>query len=336
MAARLLAFVAAIAMVAGAITVRERMDNDSDGGSGGTGARSGQFELVCAAELGPVCQALDEGEKDVNVTVEPASVTADRLRSAEQGSAAVDGWLAPGPWGEIVDSSRAPSSGRLFARPGAALARSPFVLAVWKDKRARLACADPVDLGCVGDAVRDRGFRLGAAADDQAEGLLGDAALGAGHIKNPNFATNDLDETDLSDWLAGVDTNVDRVRRNPGGRSFSELLTFGSAVADGYLSTEAVVGPQLASAAKRDQLDLAYLNPVATADVLFMPRLGDRGKRLGKIVRGDRVLEALRSNGWRVKGRPAVAGVNPNPPPLPEDDGLPSAGVLQALREVTK
>ncbi len=334
MASRLLAFVVAVAMVLGAVAVRARI-NDGDAKNASTGG-SGPLELVCATELRAVCEAIDAGGNGLNVTVEPATVTADRLKTLDPEDAAIDGWLAPGPWGEVVEAARPAGAGKLFADGGAPLARSPFVLAVWKDKRARLACPDPVDLGCVGDAVNTRGFRLGVAADDQAEGVLADAALGAGHIKNPNFATNDLTETDLADWLSGVDTNVDRVARNPGGRSFAEMLTFGSAVAEGYLSTEAVIGPQLARAAKRGQLDLVYAVPVATADVLFAPRPGDRGTRLRDIVRGDRALEALRSSGWRVPGRPAVAGVNPNAPKLAADDGLPSAGVLQALRDVTK
>ncbi|MBA2608533.1 MAG: substrate-binding domain-containing protein [Actinobacteria bacterium] len=334
MASRLLAFVVAVAMVLGAVAVRARI-NDGDSKSGSAG-RSGPLELVCATELRQVCDAIDAGASGLSVTVEPAAVTADRLESTELKDAAIDGWLAPGPWGELVDAARPSDTGKLFADSGAPLARSPFVLAVWKDKRAKLACPDPVDLGCVGDAVNTREFKLGVAADDQAEGVLADAALGAGHIKNPNFATNDLTETDLSDWLAGVDTNADRVARNPGGRSFAEMLTFGFAVAEGYLSTEAVIGPQLARAAKRSQLDLVYVVPAATADVLFAPRTGDRGTRLRDVVRGERALEALRANGWRVPGRPAVAGINPNALKLAADDGLPSAGVLQALRDVTK
>ncbi len=245
MAKSVLAFVAAVVMVIGALAVRARIDDG--GGGGGSTNRSGPLELVCATELQAVCDDIDANENDVNVTVEPATVTADRLKTADADDAELDGWLAPGPWGELVDVARPPGSGSLFAPSGDALARSPFVLAVWKNRRAPLACADPVDLGCLGDAVISRGFRLGAAADDQAEGVLGDAALGAGHVKNANFATNDLTETDLADWLTGVDTKVDAVGRNPGGRSFAEMLAFGPAVADGFLATEAVVAPQLAA-----------------------------------------------------------------------------------------
>jgi hypothetical protein len=235
----------------------------------------------------------------------------------------------------MVDTARPPSAGKLFEASGGALARSPFVLAVWKNKRPQLACADPVDAGCVGDATIARGLRVGMPSDDQAEGVLADAALGAAHIKNADFATNDLNETDLADWITSVDTRADAVGRNPGGRSFTELLTFGAASADGYVSTEADIGPELARAAKRSLLDLVYLSPVATVDVQFFARSGDRGGRLNGIVRSDRVRELLRDHGWRVAGLAPPPGVAATPQ-LPAGDGLPSAGVLQAIREVIK
>jgi hypothetical protein len=327
MSKRLLALLAAVAMVVVAVAVRARIDN------GGGGDASTALHLVCATELSDVCDAIHT--KGVDVTIEPATVTADRLRSVDADKADIDGWLAPGPWGAIVDAARAPSAGDLFAAKGEVLARSPFVVAVWKDRRARLACPDPVAFACVGDAVISRGIRLGMAADNEAEGVLADAALGAGHIKNPHFATNDLDETDLADWIAAVDTNADQVGRNPGGRSFTELLTFGEAAADGYLSTEADIGPVLAGAVKRGQLDVAYPSPIVTADVEFFGRPGNRSNRLSAIVRGRATSTSLRDHGWRVVGLPNIPGVA-DTPRLPDDDGLPSAGVLEALRDVTK
>jgi hypothetical protein len=318
---RVLALVAAAAMVLGALAVRDRLDNDDSGGATGSGA----LKLVCASELQAVCDAIGG---DVEVTIEPAWVTADRLQSVTPDEAGIDGWLAPGPWGEVVDTSRGPSAEELFEDADEPLARSPFVLAVWKGKRAVLSCGNPVEFACVGDAVIARGFRLGMAADDQAEGGLADAALGAGHVKNADFATNDLTETDLSDWLAAVDVATDDVGRNPGGRSFTELLTFGQAAADGYLATEAAIKPQFDAAARRGELDLVTLSPTATADVLFARRPGSRGDRLRDVVRGDAVRDALRANGWRVDASGS--------PRLPATDGLPSAGVLLALRGITR
>lgn len=328
MGARILAAIAAVAMIVGAVVVRARLDDD---GALSTGTSA--LKLVCATELQAVCDSL--AGPDVSVTVEPAAVTAARLQSVDAEDAGIDGWVAPGPWGEIVDSARNPSAGRLFADAKEPLARSPLVLAVWKDKRGALNCAEPINLGCVGDAVNAERFRLGVAADDEAEGVLADAALGAGHLNNSDFATNDIDETDLAAWLTTVDQNADRVGRNPGGRSVSELLTFGTAVADGFLTIEAEAGPEVAQAARRNQLDLLYVAPVATADVLFAARPGGRGNDLRERVDSDRVRDVLSASGWRVTGKTPVAGIDVSKR-LPGTDGLPSGGVLHALMDITR
>ena len=86
---------------------------------------------------------------------------------------------------------------------------------------------------------------------------------------------------------------------------------------------------------KRGELDLAYAVPTATADVVLSARDTARGRRLADIVGGERTGALLRDNGWRVTGLESVPGVA-STPQLPAHDGLPSAGVLQALRDLTK
>lgn len=326
MGKRVLAAIAAVTMVLVAVVVRDRIDSEPSGSSG-----SGSLRLVCATELRAVCDALS-GE--ASVIVEPATATLQRLRGVDSDDAGLDGWLVPGPWGDVLAAARPASAENLFT-DGVVIARSPYVLAVWKTKRAALGCGDPFALGCVGDAVNTRGFRLGMPNDEEAAGVLADAALSAGHAGNADFATNDLAETDLADWLTTLDASADRVGRNPGGRSLAELLTFGVATADGYFATEAEIGPQLFTAAKRDQLDLLHPRPGATADVTFFARDGERGERLRRIVVSDRVRTALNAGGWRVEGVAPVVGVNAARP-LPGDDGLPSGGVLLALTEITR
>ena len=329
MGARVMAVLAAVAMVVGAIVVRARIDSgDNNAPLTGRGA----LKLLCASELASACEQLRGA--DVEVTIEPAAVTADRLRSLEANDASFDGWVAPGPWRDVVDAT--PSIGQRSAlRFRLGPRGSPLMLAVWKDKRVSLNCPEPLDLGCVGDAVNSRGFRLGVASDDEAVGVLADAALGVGHADNADFATNDLRETDLAEWLTGIDERADRVGMNPGGRSFTELLTFGAANADGYLSTEADIGPQLVQASRRNDIEALYVRPVATADVTFNARVGSRGDRLRALMRGERVRQLLNATGWRVEGRAPAAGVG-STPRLVDDDGLPSGGVLSALMEVTR
>lgn len=318
---------AAVAMVLLAIVVRGQLDDGDDPSTPSTGR--GALKLFCASELTVVCDGLNS--TDLDVTIEPAALTAARLQNVAADDAAIDGWLAPGPWGEIVDASRPASEAKLFETE-TVLGRSPLVLAAVV---AKLTCAEPLDLGCVGDAVNKGQFRLGTPSDDEALGVLADAALSVGHVDNADFATNDLDETDLSQWLATIDRSADTIRQNPGGKSFTELLTFGPVYADGFLTTEAEVGPSLRTATRRGEIQMRYVRPVATADVAFAARPGDRGERLRDIVVTDRVRAALAQAGWRVPGQPPIAGLNPTPR-LPDDDGLPSGGVLHALMEITR
>ena len=303
MARRLLALFAAVGMVAVALGGKEQPRQRRCATSTG----SGPLQLVCATELAAICDGL--AAPDIVVTVEPVAVTADRLRAVDAEDADIDGWLTPGPWGAVVDSTRTSSAGSLSATPAnrSRARRSCSRLGRTSAPRSR---ARTGDLGCVGDAVTTRGFRLGVAPDDQAIGLLSDAALGAGHAKNPDFATNDLEETDLADWLTGVDVQTDRVSRNPGGRSFSEMLTTRGAGADGYLSTEADIGPQFARAgdasAARPPVRGArrhlrtYCSPCVPANAAIAS---------ASIVRSDRVRQLLQASGWHVEGLPAADGV---------------------------
>ena len=70
MARRLLALAVALLMIAGALTLRNRIDDDGSEGSAGGG--SGPVELVCATELRAACEALTADNDDVLVTVQPA------------------------------------------------------------------------------------------------------------------------------------------------------------------------------------------------------------------------------------------------------------------------
>ncbi|MDQ4133181.1 MAG: hypothetical protein M3179_08260, partial [Actinomycetota bacterium] len=72
---RVLAVLAAVAMVAGAVVVRSRLDDgDSDGVAG---------RLTCGPELEAVCERLRRDQGDgLTIVVEPAGVTAERLAAA--------------------------------------------------------------------------------------------------------------------------------------------------------------------------------------------------------------------------------------------------------------
>ena len=301
MVARVLAVVGALGMVFGAYVYRYGMPGgDGDGGPDGGGrARAGA--LVCATELGPVCDALPGAE------VEPATKTFERLVEARSAAdAGVADWVAPGPWAEMVDAARG-SKPPLF-EPSEAVARSPLVV-VTRDAQPIAACAGGVTWRCLGDAAQDPASRLAADSDATASGLLARAATLGGFLGTTDYATNDLDEVpDASSWIDNVDRVLDRAGSFGAGSLDRFLTTPGSA--QGFIT----VAASTAAAAQRE--DIAIVAPTPAAAVQVM-RARTRGGR--DLVDEDDLDEALRQSGWDVQ-------------PAAGDDGLPSPGVLVALR----
>src|SRR5262245_53794078 len=99
-ARRLLAVLVAVVLIGVALLIRDAIDNGDENGSSGGGG--GTPRLVCTPELERVCSALGP---DVDLTIEEAGVTAAKLEGAST-KLAIDGWLAPGRWGEMVVQAR--------------------------------------------------------------------------------------------------------------------------------------------------------------------------------------------------------------------------------------
>lgn len=338
MAARIAALVAAVAMVVGSLAVRDRMIHPNNG-TNSTGGGSGALSIVCATELGPVCDNLAAGG-GVTVTTEAAAITETRLKNADPSALGPDGWLAPGPWPQMVDIERRGNNRPVLFRPTLdRVARSPLVLVAWKDQADKLKagpeCQGTVTSKCIGDAVIAGTFKIGAPdATVDSIGLLADAAFVGGLLANPDWATNDLnDDPAVAPWITQLARSIDGARRDGAG-SLKDLLTK-RGVANGFVTTEADAGPTVVTAATRSQLQLVYLNPPATGDVMLGTTPGSRGDRVRKLFQTDRAKGALKANGWRVAGQTGVPGIDPGTQ-LANDDGLPSAGVLEALEGIVK
>jgi hypothetical protein len=345
MVARLLAVLATVAMVLGAIAVRDRID-DRDGAGPTTVA------LICATELVSVCERLEaEGDGDgrLSVTVEPAGVTATRLSGGPL--TGVDGWLVTRPWAETVRAARERAGLEPALGVGAVVARSPVVLAVWPDRADALRRHCPggrIEWVCLGDRAGQRWEELGGQAawglvkpghadpGHEATGLVVLGAAATGFFGNADFSRVEIDEDDrFRAWLARLERAVPTFRPS-GGTPLQDMLLKGPAAFDVVGTTEAEGRVLLAAAARSDKPVLLYPAPVATADVVLASAGPDRGsQRLADLIRAEAGRQALVDGGWRV-GRTAPAGAAP---PLPPGPGLPDAGVLQALlqawREVT-
>ena len=290
-------------MVAGSIVVRDRLDSREED-------RNDPLRVVCAAELATACDRLRQA--GAQVTVEPAAATADRLAAADDPD--VDGWLVPAPWPEIVDGRR---RGRdpLFSDVGAPIARSPLVLVVQRDLRAR--CGNSPGWKCLGDQAV-AGMARPGHADPVADAL---GTLIIGQAASAFFARGDLSSLDLDDpnfarWFRALELAAPRTLS--GGSALEEMLGTTFATYNAVATVEAEARPILERSALRDRVELLYPEPMATADVV-LAGTGDDARRVRELT--DDARRALVDSGWRAD----AAG-------LPPTNGLPSPGFLDALR----
>ncbi|HUQ40559.1 MAG TPA: substrate-binding domain-containing protein [Acidimicrobiales bacterium] len=335
-----LALVAAIAMVLGAIAVRNRMDDKPT-----LGGEPTRMKLTCATELAAACEAM--AADDLDVIVEPASDTAERLTGLPDGArAGLDGWLVPAPWPQIVAEARQ-RAGRttVLAAPSAAIGRTPVVVVAWRERAAVLerSCKTPVGWRCIGDAARAQTWKtLGgnelwgpfkpfhADATREASGLVTAAAAAVSFLGRTDFSSADLDEDAFTDWYSELERSLPPTR-STGAAAVQETLATGPSVYDVVGAFESEAQPLVAASARRGELQVIYPSPMVTADaVLAGAARGGRIDDLARLVTGEEGRRSLADSGWRVEGRPTVG------PPLPPGNGLPSPGALEALRLKTK
>ena len=306
---RLFAVVAAAAMVAGSIAIRSRLDRREED-------RANPLRVVCAAELGTVCDALRR--TSARVTVEPAPVTADRLGRAED--AGLDGWLVPAPWPQIVDGRRRPGGLLpLVTDVSQPLARSPLVIVMSRPVSDRCASG----WKCLGDAAGRNQAKPGHPdpGDNALGALIVGQAAAAYFGRATDLSTIDLDDPGFAAWFRALE------RATPplisGGSPLNEMLGTGFAAYDAVGTLEAEAALVLATSAIRDRVMLLYPEPMATVDVV----LAGSGSRLREVAGGDTIRKALADAGWRMDARATDTG-----PPLAPTNGLPSPGFLDALR----
>lgn len=338
---RLLALLLAVGLVGGAVLVRNRID---DGGSGGGSSSGDGVRLVCGTDLAATCERLAQDDPSIDLTVEDEAVTADRLATAPADGAGFDAWLTAGPWAAIVadDRSRAGTDGAVLGDPSKVLARSPATIVAQQDRAAALttACGGAVSWACIGrfaglpwtDAGGQAAWgtvKPGLAGPSTGAGLVALSQAVSSQIGTTDYASNDFDDPTLSAWFDQLVGQAKRARA-PGQSPVARFLVLPASFgAVGALEAES--GPSVARAANRSDLRVIYPEPVATADVTLTPAAGREASEVLDRIGQDRLLDALATDGWRVPGRPAAAGVSAGPS-LPAGDGLPAPGVLQFLR----
>lgn len=333
MVARVLAILAAIAMVAGALVVRNRMDESDE-------RTSTTLRLVCATELESVCDTLAaQTASKVTTVVEPAATTADRLANlAPGGKPDMDGWLVTAPWPEIVTQLRARIADAPLVTSGPVLGRSPVVLAVRADRETVLTnqCKGTPEWKCLGQVAGKPWKELPGGQEawgpvkpghppiSSAAGLT---VIGGATVQyfngNTDLSSADLEDEGFVSWLTRIEKAVPD-RSLPPLQTMLLRPTF-----DAVGALEAEAGPLIHRAGGSKPV-LIYPSPVVTADVVLAKTAGPAAGLLGDLVSGRVGRHALARSGWRVPAQALAAGIAPMG--LPPSSNLPDPGFLQALR----
>ena len=295
MASRILAILAAVGMIAGASVYRYGMPGgDGDGGTGDDDGRAGA--LVCAAELGSVCDALPGAQ------VQPAAMTFERLVAARSvAEAGVADWVAPGPWADMVDESRSLKSLPPLFEERRVVAATPIVAVVKKGKTPQ-NCGPSITWTCLADAVDDPINRVGTEPAERPVGLFVRAGILVGRFGGTEFGSNDF-----GDAQGTLDAFATRNR---------EAVTRGATDLQRFLISAPDVPLFLTTAAAAVESPAVVnlgISPQIDVQVIVASRNGEPG------VDVERLVDALEADRWV----PVSAG----------DAGLPSPGVLVALRE---
>ncbi len=355
---RLLAALVAVALIAGAVVLRNIIDSDSGDGAD-SGADSESLQIICGTDLLVACNELARRASgdgaDLNVTAEAEQVTAQRISSGELDLSGSTVWLAAGPWPEITEAGGAP----MPALAGSdVLARSPAVIVARTDRMEAIAAScTEVSWACIGDHAGGEWSDLGGEATwgrvevglpepDAGDGMVTVNQAVASRVGRTDFATNDLDSGPQS---AEVSAWFDRlaVESKSNATSTSPLTRFlrlpGSLGVLGALESEAI--EQLSTAAAADTITVVAPEPVATADVrLWAGSEKSLTSALQRLTDGGstRLVRSLEGSGWRVVGADGTTSVPSDDniggaridslsTALPDGDGLPSPGVTSAI-----
>lgn len=346
---RLLALLAAVGLVLGAIAIRAwvRDGSGDEADPGGEATPDGAITIVCDTDLEAVCAELGRDVDGLTVRVEEAAETADAWSAAGTRDMDVDGWLVSQPWpGIVTERSDAAGQAPVLGSPSAPIAISPGVIVMEQERQRALAahCGGEITWFCVGEVAGDPWSDVGGEAawgdvkpgeqpPDTSAGLLVLGQATASFFGTSDFASNDFTaDPAFRPWFEKLARAVPDYTP-PAGTPLEQFLIIPASY-DAVGALEAQAGPAVATSRDRDRLSVAYPSPMLSAEVVLVPmdpalsgdslveRLGE--ERLGQLFAGQ---------GWRVPGMPLAEGLDPDIDPG-DSAPLPGAGVFDALRSL--
>jgi hypothetical protein len=213
------AIVLAAALIAGGLLVRRALDGDDDGGGDGSGG-DGTTEVVCIPELESACRELAAADEDVQLTVEDAGATYERV--AADPATAPDAWITLHPWPEMARRAATLGGGDDPFPTTVAVAHGPFA-AVGRTPRwdAMAAHCGKVTWRCIGEVAGQPWAGIGgqdawgvvkpshADAARSAGGLLSFAVIVSDYWGSTDFTGTDLENDDaFLSWLNRLEAAV--------------------------------------------------------------------------------------------------------------------------------
>lgn len=317
---RVAAVLAAVALVVGAILLRNGLD-DSSAASDDEPAQPGSYSVVCSTEFAEVCQDLPD---TYAVAVEAAGVTLDRL-SAVESADLPDAWLTLDPFPAMLDETRERSHSlpaAVAASDVLAMTDQTYSLPAPRAELFAQSCGTEPVAKCVGDKAGVKWTDLGATdiatevnpgiADPSGEalGLLTFANGVAGY-----FGTTDLQSNlwqgnaGFSDWMRNFVKNVTVL---VSGSPLNVMLVRPSLVDVAATTSAQVASNEQASSESVGTLSVAPAFRVRAV----LATLGNRSNALPRDL-----SEALAAHGWTA--------------PAADEPALPQSTFI-ALRQLWK
>jgi len=327
-AKRIGAIVVAAVLIGGAMLIRRAVTGGSESSSGAPAAAA--TTVTCIPELESMCRALAERDGDLQLTIEAAGTTYERV--VADPSTAPEAWVTLAPWPAMVSSAVAVAGGTDPFPTDLAVGSTDLVMVGRTPRMDALTqhCGGTIGWHCVGDVAGQPWPSVGgqaawgvvkpshADAAQSAVGLLGFSTIVSDYYGRTDYTGADLENDDaFQSWLARFERAVPTY--GDAANTPLELL-----LAQPRLDVVATTGAEVAevAGAQASQLTVSppNLQPHPQAELVVAG-----GDGASAVAQGMLSLVPAQA-GWT-----APSGGRPSPP---AGTGVPGADVMIALREL--